>query len=187
MKIKTDSLNIKFYCWFYGLDQWDLARQKNFCPIFWKLVLGYILAIPYTLWCLPVVIRELLDKRYYNGETSTGSRVAISFVIYASLLILFMMGLTVGMFFFKYPKDSVYLNLAAGGVLAWIGLIVFLIHQLYIKVKRKIEYRKTHDSEGNFIHREKRENILVEGFKAWYNKNCPRVEWVTDEEKSSED
>jgi hypothetical protein len=175
MKLSTSSKSIQFYSWFYGVDEYSLIKQKNFCPIFWKLVIAYLFAIPYIIFCLPVILMEIFGKNYENGDHSTGSRIGMSFFIYVAIFIAFSMILGASLIFFKYNKDSFLQKCATGGVLFWVFAFGVGTGELikYIK-KKRIKY----DEDGYRIYEEKKPNLLVTGIKSWYEKNCPRIEWA---------
>jgi len=175
MKLSTHSKNIQFYSWFYGLDEYSLTKQKNFCPIFWKLIIAYLLAIPYVIFCLPVILFELFDKNYENGDHTTGSRIGMSMAVYISLLVAFCMVMGVSLFFVSYDIKSTFMSCAIGGVLFWICAAIFGVIELIKYIKRK---RVKYDENGYRINSEKTPNLIVIGIKSWYEKNCPRIEWT---------
>ena len=60
MKLNSNSISSKLYRWFYGTKE----LPNNLCPYFWKLVLAWLVLIPYSLVCLPVILTEIYDKEY---------------------------------------------------------------------------------------------------------------------------
>jgi hypothetical protein len=61
MEINTNSVWTKLWQWFYGVRTEDLPN--NLCPYFWKMLLMILTIIPYTLFCLPLIIYDLLDNK----------------------------------------------------------------------------------------------------------------------------
>jgi hypothetical protein len=118
---------------------------------------------------------EAFDKNYKHGDHGTGSRIGMSFFIYVGIFVTLNMILAVGLFFFKYTKESFLYQCATGGVIFWLVALGIGIAELikYIK-KKRIKYTE----EGYRIYEEKKPNLLVTGIKSWYEKNCPRIEWA---------
>jgi hypothetical protein len=187
MKINTSSVSTQLYMWFYGISERKLPT--NLCPYFWKLVFMSLLIIPYSIFCLPVVIMELVMKilKKEESKNETWERVGYSLVIYIFLIGVSSLIVSVSLFWNTYPiKTSPILNsLSIAGTILWImGIIVGVyngIQYLYKSIRNWI-YGKTikYDEDGYRIYPEPKVNIVKEFVKAKYHKYCPQIEWVKD-------
>ena len=180
MKLNANSLNAKLYCWFYGEPTRKLPN--NLCPYFWKLVLAWVLLVPYAVITIPVVLVELFSKGYENGDNKTLSRIGISLVIYVGLFVLLCMGTAVATLFTTFAKGSFLGEIWFGGVLFWMFAIGM---GGYHGTKALVEYIKEsripRDEHGYRIYtdnKEKKPNLIVEFTKAKYNKYCPKIDWT---------
>lgn len=178
MKLNANSIHAKLYCWFYGKHkEYDLPN--NLCPYFWKVVLAWILLVPYAVFCTPfILIHEAFSKSYKNGDNKFGERIGISFIIYIFLFALFVLGVGVGALFTTYEKGSLFANMMPGAILFWGVLIIVGIYQ---GIKALIgfirESRKVYDEHGYRVYPEKKPNLVVEFVKAKYNSYCPKIDW----------
>jgi hypothetical protein len=178
MKLNSNSVSSKLYRWFYGTN----VLPNNLCPYFWKLVLAWLVLIPYSLVCLPVIILELKDKYYKYHDNSTSKRIGFSVLSY---FILFCIGCAlsvIGCLFISPEKNSFYLFMVTLGVFIWIiAIVVGSIEGIKLikdwNRKRKIKY----DDNGRRIWSEPKEEktyLIVEFTKAKYNKYCPKIDWT---------
>ena len=183
MKLNKNSLNAKLYCWFYGVGSYELP--SNLCPYFWKLVLAWILVLPYGLLCTPFILtHELFDKTYKNGQNTFGERVGISVIMYIMLFALFALGVGVGALFTTYAKGSIFLNVLPGSILLWIALVGIGIYQgIKALIVKLSETKKVYDEHGYRVYPEKKPNLAVEFVKAKYNKYCPKITWTTEKDE----
>lgn len=178
MKLKSTSISSKLYRWFYATEY----LPTNLCPYFWKLVLAWLVLIPYSLVCLPMVIMELTDRGYKYDDNSTGKRIGMSAILYFMLFCVSSMIALICVFFTIPEKDSFYGFLAAIGGAVWILVIALCSIEGYKAFKdwnyrRKIKY----DENGYRIWNEpkqKKTYLVVEFAKAKYNKYCPKIDWV---------
>jgi uncharacterized Tic20 family protein len=178
MKLKSNSISSKLYRWFYGTN--DLPN--NLCPYFWKLVLAWLVLIPYSLVCAPVIIMELFDKSYDYNDNSTGKRIGFSALVYFMLFCVVCMISFIGWFFVIPEKDSFYMFLGTMGGMIWIISIILGSIEGYKAFKewnyrRKIKY----DENGRRIWNQPKEEktyLVVEFAKAKYNKYCPKIDWI---------
>jgi hypothetical protein len=120
MKLNQNSISSKLYRWFYGTN--DLPN--NLCPYFWKLVLAWLVLIPYSLVGLPSIIMEVYDKDYKYNDVSTGKRIGIGALCYILLFFIFCMLSFIGWFFVLPTKGSFYAFAGSIGIFVWIGAIV---------------------------------------------------------------
>lgn len=178
MKLNQNSISSKLYRWFYGTKE----LPNNLCPYFWKLVLAWLVLIPYSLVCLPVILYEMFDKEYKYDDNSTGKRIGISVVVYFMLFFIFCMLSFIGWFFVLPTKDSFYSFAGSIGVFVWIITIVIGVIEGVKALKewnynRKIKY----DENGYRVRSEPKEEktyLVVEFVKAKYNKYCPKIDWI---------
>ena len=181
MKLNTNSLNAKLYCWFYGKTAYHLP--SNLCPYFWKLVLAWVLLVPYSLFCtLYILTHEIFDTKYENGDHKTGERMGVSLLMNGIIIMLLLMINVVVWFFVDYTPKSVFSELLAPGVMLWIVAIGFGI---YYGIKALAEHIKEsripRDENGYRIYpeyKEKKPNLLVEFVKAKYGQYCPKIDWT---------
>ena len=178
MKLKSNSISSKLYRWFYGTD----SLPTNLCPYFWKLVLAWLVLIPYSLVCFPMILTEIYNKKYKYTDNSTGKRIGLGIIVYFMLLVITSMISLICAFFVSPEKDSFYLFLSTLGAVAWvIGIILGSIEGYKVfedwNYRRKIKY----DENGYRIWNEpkqKKTYLIVEFAKAKYNKYCPKIDWV---------
>jgi hypothetical protein len=181
MKYNANSLNSKLYRWFYA--QSKNALPSNLCPYFWKLVMAWVVLIPYALFCAPsIILNEAFSKGYRNGQVKTGERMFHSVVVYLLIFVLLAMGAAVATLFTTLYKGTFFGEIWFGGVVFWILLIGFGIIE---GIKALIEYikdsRKVYDEDGYRVYPDKKPNLLIEFFKAKYNKYCPKIEWYNQD------
>jgi hypothetical protein len=178
MKLSPDTLSAKLYRWFYNTSR----MPSNLCPYFWKLVFMYLVILPYVIITLPHQI--LNNFKRDDKETS----IAVSVILY-----LFMFGLVslisvpVLLLFDLSPNDF-WKSIFGGGVMIWIFLICAgIYHGIKYLIKRD-KPNKMYDGNGTpfygyddfgnrIYYQEPKPNILVEFFKAKYNKYCPKIDW----------
>ena len=178
MKLNSNSISSNLYRWFYATN--DLPN--NLCPYFWKLVLAWLVLIPYSIVCLPVIISELVDKDYCYDNNSTGSRIGYSVLVYAGLFGILCMLSVFGCFFTLPEKDTFYMFLVTLGSMIWLIAIVFGSIE-GVKSFREWNYRRKikYDKDGYRIWNEPKQQktyLVVEFAKAKYNKYCPKIDWV---------
>jgi hypothetical protein len=177
MKLNSNSISAKLYKWFYATN--DLPT--NLCPYFWKLIFAWLIVIPYSLFCIPVILMELYDKTYEVTDNSPGKRIGYSLLIYVFLFVIASMLSFIGLFFIAPEKDSFYGFMGTLGCALWIiGIVIGIVEG----VKALKEWNRTrkikYDENGYRIWeqpKEKEPSIVVEFVKAKYNKYCPKIEW----------
>lgn len=184
MRLNKNSVSSRLYKWFYGVSEYQ-GLPNNLCPYFWKVVLMYLTIIPYTLISIPVVVYDLFDKNYSNGDRKTGERLGISVGIYIALFILATLISAIVALFIKVESGSWFEFLVVGGCLFWTGLIVIGVIE---GVKHLREYSTTDKSyysetEKKWIYEKTKVNLTTEFIKAKYNKYCPKIDWVSNESK----
>ena len=178
MKLNQNSISSKLYRWFYGTKE----LPTNLCPYFWKLVLAWLVLVPYSLVCLPVILTEIYNKKYSYTDNSTGKRIGLSAIIYIMIFFILCMITTISWFFILLEKDSFYGFMGTIGGLLWVTSIVIGIIEGAKALKERNQRRKIkYDERGNRIWDESKEEktyLVVEFVKAKYNKYCPKIDWV---------
>ena len=184
MKLNQNSVSVKLYKWFYGVSEYQ-GLPNNLCPFFWRVVLMYLTFIPYVLFSIPVVVYDLFDTQYSNGDRKTGERLGVSVGIYIGLFVITsMITSIVGLFTHIDPK-SFWEFCQLTGCIVWFGLIVFGVIE---GVKYLREYSTTDKSyysetENKWVYKKTTVNLTTEFIKAKYNKYCPKIDWVSNESK----
>jgi 4-hydroxybenzoate polyprenyltransferase len=147
-------------------------------------VLMYLTFIPYVLFSIPVVVYDLFDKQYKNGDRKTGERLGISVGIYIALFIVSALISAIVALFIKVEKDTLFEFLVVGGCLFWVGLVVIGIIE---GVKHLREYTTTnksyYDEQQGWVTKKTKVNMTAEFIKAKYNKYCPKIDWYSDDRK----
>ena len=184
MKLNKNSVTSRLYKWFYGVSEWE-GLPNNLCPYFWKVVLMYITIIPYTLFSIPVVVFDMFDKEYKNGERKTGERLGVSFAAYFGLLLLVGVINTIVGLFIKIDPKSFWGFTQLIGYMVWVILIVVGVIE---GIKYLREYTTTDDSyydetQDKWVVKKAKVNLTTEFIKAKYNKYCPKIDWVGNERK----
>lgn len=185
MRLNKNSITPRLYKWFYGVSDYQ-GLPNNLCPYFWKVVLMYLTIIPYTIFSIPVVVYDLFDKQYENGDRKTGERLGISVGVYIALFAISALISAIVALFIKVDKGIWFEFLVAGGVLIWVGLIVIGIIE---GVKHLREYTTTNDSyydeqQDKWVVKKTKVNMTSEFIKAKYNKYCPKIDWVGNDDRS---
>lgn len=180
-ELDARSLNVKLWCWFYGVRNSSLPN--NLCPFFWKLVVAWMLVIPYAGFCVPMIlIDEVFVKSYRNGDNSFGERIRGSIAVYIILFLLVCMGIAVATLFTTFYDNTFLGEIWKLGLGLWaVIIIVSIILGITVLNKYLKEKRKRWDENGNRIWiepKEKRQSLLVQFVKAKYEKNCPRITWI---------
>lgn len=183
MKINTSSPTTQLYMWFYGITERKLPT--NLCPYFWKLVLMISLIIPYSIFCIPVVIYEVILKilKKEDSRYETFERIGVSIFAYFSLIIVTSLIVAVSLFWNTYPlKTSPLLsNLSMLGVLIWlIGILIGLYHLIKFIYEWYIDRNVKYDENGYRLYSAPKDSIVKEFIKAKYYKYCPRIEWINN-------
>lgn len=177
MTLNQNSTSAKLYKWFYGTN--DLPT--NLCPYFWKLVLAWLVLVPYSLVCLPMIVLELTDKGYKYNDTNTGKRIGMSVIAYFMLFVISSMISLICAFFVLPEKGSFYMAMVSIGTMTWVVAIVIGVVEGYKAFKdwnyrRKIKYN---ENGYRILNPPKQEKtyLVVEFAKAKYNKYCPKIDW----------
>ena len=175
--LNKNGTSATLYRWFYGLELYELPQ--NLCPYFWKSVLMYLTIIPYSLFCLPVLIWEIFDENYKDGDRSCGERIGVSFATYVAGLILAALCAAVGWLFFTYTKDSFIEALGVIGTLCWgFGICLGIWWLLgYLKDKAFNTESKWDAEKRQYVKYTPAPAATLEMIKATYHKYCPKLDW----------
>lgn len=178
MTLDQNSTTVKLYKWFYGVSE-NQGLPNNLCPYFWKVVLMYLTIIPYTVFSIPVVIYDLLDKQYTNGDRSVGARLGISAGVYIAIwFATCAITSIIGLFVHIEPK-TFWEFCQFMGYMIWAATIIAgTIHG----VDCLREYITKDDSyfdqnQKKWVTKKAKVNMTAEFIKAKYNKYCPKIDW----------
>ena len=181
MKLNQNSLSARLYRWFYLTD----SMPQNLCPYFWKLVIMWIIIIPYGLVTLPAVrFKSELDgwsMRFIGGAF-------MWLMIFAVFVAIF--PLTYFIWGWFDPK-STFGAWQITGIFIWVvtaiclmiwGIMEFIQRRKEKSWKKHVEY--IWNNEGGYVPNPEyvpytpKPNIIIEFIKAKYNKYCPTIEWT---------
>lgn len=181
MTLNLDSVSARLYRWFYDKEQ----MPDNLCPYFWKLVLMWLMILPYMVVTLPVQIRTKFRQKPID-ET-------IAYTIAAYLLLAMLVIYSILPIHLFFGVDGWFIDGALPGSAGlWavtIALSIYgLIDFLYKKFKKSKWSKKMYDEYGHVYYGYdsygrkiyypiKKPNIIVEFIKAKYNKYCPKITW----------
>lgn len=182
MKLNKNSVTSRLYKWFYGVSEYQ-GLPNNLCPYFWKVVLMYITIIPYTLFSIPVVVYDLFDKQYENGDRSIGQRLGVSFGVYFGLLLLTGVITSIAGLFVKIEPKSFWEFCQFLGCMIWaIAIIVGIIEGVkYLREWSTRDDGYYDETQEKWVVKKTKVNMTSEFIKAKYNKYCPKIDWVGNE------
>lgn len=164
----SDSISARLYRWFYGIEEDELSQ--NLCPYVRKLVLMYILILPYSLLVIPSILIEYFSKETVYEKNHTTYRLATTFgVSFVSLLLFSIIVTPYTIFFGDINGNKWYEFVAPLGICLW-GIFIFI--SLYFLIKEGINYVRHNANEIN-----SEDSIIVSYLKAKHDKLCPRITW----------
>lgn len=173
MTLDQNSTSARLYKWLYSAE--DLPN--NLCPYFWKVVLAYLIIIPYTLLALPYLLGLAISKESSKND-SFGKRIGIGFILYFFMWCAASALCFIGMFFITPAEKSLYQFMAIMGGIIWLVCLVLggnYLWDVYKENKRKSKIR--YNEQGYRIYEEPKSNLIVEFVKAKYGKYCPKINW----------
>jgi hypothetical protein len=184
MKLNKNSVSAKLYKWFYGVGGWE-GLPNNLCPYFWKVVLMYITIIPYVLFSIPVVVYDLFDKQYENGDRKTGERLGIATGVYIGILLVISLITAIVGLFTPIETKSFWEFCQILGCMLWVAAIILGIIQ---GVKYLSEYTTTDkytwdETQKDYTIKKTKVNLTTEFIKAKYHKYCPKIDWDGNDTK----
>tara|TARA_R110000868_G_C10910514_1_gene764929 strand:+ start:830 stop:1384 length:555 start_codon:yes stop_codon:yes gene_type:complete len=179
MRLNKNSVSSRLYKWFYGVSEYQ-GLPNNLCPYFWKVVLMYLTIVPYTLFSIPVVVYDLFDKQYENGDRKTGERLGNSVGIYIGLFVVAGLISAILALFIKFEPKSLFECLVIGGCMFWFGLLVFGVIEgaKHLREWSTRDYGYYDETQEKWITKKAKVNMTTEFIKAKYNKYCPKIDWV---------
>jgi hypothetical protein len=131
-----------------------------------------------------VVVYDLFDKQYENGNRKVGERLGISAGVYIALVVVTALISAILALFIKVEPKSLFEGLVIVGTLFWSALIVLGVVEgsKYLR-----EYSTTNESfydhqQERWVTKKTKVNLTTEFIKAKYNKYCPKIDWVGDNE-----
>lgn len=168
MKLSKDSSVIRLYKWFYNTE----SLPSNLCPYFWKLVLMWILIVPYFIFVLPSFIIERLSNEQFSFTNV--ERRSYSVLTYMGMLIIFSMGVFIYSFFNQILEtDNLFGFKFLGGGFLIVLILALLSRGVYLLYK-KITYKPYIPYSERIP---KKDSIIKEFFKAKKEKYCPKIDW----------
>jgi len=165
MKLNKNSVNARLYRWFYNVD----LMPRSICPYFWKLILMWLLVIPYCVWLAPVyIIHRLTGERILNVKQS--DKFEYAFITNSLLFISIILLLGVSSLFVNY--ENVLLKaLSEVGVISLFTSLFIIILLLFLRFITRPKKLKMSDV------REDKPSIILEFIKSKYNKMCTVIDW----------
>lgn len=183
MKLNQNSISARLYRWFYVTGR----MPQSLCPYFWKLVIAYILVIPFAILNFPI----FLFKQQDSVENTT-YRFFIGAILWVviSFAIMMIVGPLSTLFTGLLHDDSFLAIIQSMGFLTLfvviaISLVAGIIH-LASKIKEENRRRRSEwiwDEYGDYIKNPDyspyaaKPNIIIEFIKATYHKYCPKIDW----------
>jgi hypothetical protein len=173
MNLSKNSNVARLYRWFYATR----TMPNSLCPYFWKLVLMWILIIPYTILALPYIFTMgKLDPIGNSFGEKPGSGIVLWLMIYLFSVMVFSLSL----FWYSFPEGTYFSSMQILGILLWmLGLAVLLYNGIIWAIEKYKRSKIKYDEDGYRIweHAEEKPSIIIEFIKAKYNKYCPKINW----------
>ena len=164
MILNRDSIIPRIYRWFYVTNN----MPENLCPYFWKLVLMWIVIVPYIIISIPGTI--IFKKHKVD---STGERLARGILSSTLISVVLSMLWSLSIFFIgEFPKGSFLYVIQEAGIIIW---FIFIVIVFYLLVDWLI--RRYNKYKIGFIKSKKESSVIFEWMKATYNKYCPMISW----------
>jgi hypothetical protein len=158
MELNKNSISARLYRWYYNNQ-----LPTNLCPYFWKLVIMYILIVPFVVISLPIL---LIDRFKIANSEKVDIIFSSCFFYFGLYLVGCILMVPLYLLYFipinGFTQNSFMLGVTMFLLLCGIGLTELC----------KLIY---HGEEPVF--KEKKPNILVEMAKAKYHKYCPQIKW----------
>lgn len=181
MNLNFNSLSARLYRWFYNKE----VMPDNLCPYFWKLVLMWLLILPYVGLTLPVQITTKFRQKSIS-ETIAYTTIFTIITFLSGVILILPIYMIIG------SGNRMIDTFLPGSLIAWgailsFGLVSFIAY-LVEKYKERKNGNKMYDEYGEVFYGydssgfriyypTKKPNILFEFVKAKYNKYCPKITW----------
>lgn len=177
MNLNLNGISARLYRWFYETDVMPLTL----CPYFWKLVIAYMLFIPWAIITLPT--------RMFVTDTENGSeRFLVSMLLWVLIIAAVLAIFSVTAFWGFYGEKTFFGSMQRAGliiicVVATVSATFGIIHLVKNMQDRKRytqreyiwNYNDEYVKNPNYV--APRPNLVKEFIKAKYNKYCPKIEW----------
>ena len=170
MILDKNSTTARLYRWFYATNE----MPQSLCPYFWKLLVMWVLIVPFYIITLPTRI-------FHDSKNTNPLKLfLLSLLIFGVLYVAFSMVtfLIVLIFFTNTPLNPFMVTSTVIGLFGNIGLLVIGLVNLWEYIEDKIynarykrKYNKLRTKEAN------KPSLIVEFIKATYNKYCRKIEW----------
>lgn len=176
MNLNLNGISARLYRWFYATKD----MPQTLCPYFWKLVIAYLLFIPWAIISLPIRVIGI-------DTDSSGEKFIMSLILWTCVC----MGLC-GLFsitaFWKFYDEQTFLGkVQRAGIITLIIVtllslaigIVYLVG--HIKDRRTIKQLEYIWSDEGVVKNPDyiapKPNLVKEFIKAKYHKYCPKIDW----------
>jgi len=163
MKLNYNSISARIYRWFYHVD----SMPSTLCPYFWKLLLMWILILPFSLLILPYYMFN------HDRVPNKGERLFFGVLYYIGFGIIFSMVASLLTFITPMQFSSSIKTLIDVGNCIWIFLIFSCSLNILSYIKDKIFHKKTEGVQRSFG-----SSLFIEFIKSIYSKSCPRIDWI---------
>lgn len=175
MKLNYNSVSAKVYREFYNTKH----MPQSLCPYFWKLIIAY----PIVILLLPLLIPTWITAKLSGGSDDDAPIAVKAFmgaILYGCIFLIISVGVFISTIWITYYQPSMLHGMYIGGamttlVLSIVGITLGIQHLIN---ERKLKRMNTElDQNGNQIPYVHKPNIIIEFFKAKYNKYCPKINW----------
>jgi hypothetical protein len=178
MKLNLNSTSARLYRWVFATSR----MPDSLCPYFWKLVLMWIVLIPYTILSLPyMVIQKLSDNNFFDRGSSFGEKPGSGLVIWGAIYLAGVMLFSISAFWVDFPKESFAEHMQVLGIFLWIIVLgVGGWNGAKWLIEKYKDSKIKYDENGYRIWepvKEKSDSIVVSFVKSTYHKYCPKIEW----------
>jgi hypothetical protein len=129
-----------------------------------------------------VVVYDMFDKGYDNGDRKTGERLGISFGVYFALWLLVAVITTIVGLFVKIEPKSFWEFTQLLGYLIWfIAIIVGAVEGFkYLREYSTTDKGYWDYTQDKWVVKKAKVNLTTEFIKAKYNKYCPKIDWYKE-------
>jgi hypothetical protein len=177
MNLNLNGISARLYRWFYATK----TMPQTLCPYFWKLVIAYVLFIPWAIITLPTRIIEV-------HPDSGGEKLLFSLIIWVCVC----MGLcgifSITAFWEIYDEHTFLGKVQRTGIItliivAMVSLIIGIVYLVgHVKDRKQIKQLEyIWSKEGILVENPDyvapKPNLVKEFVKAKYNKYCPKIDW----------
>lgn len=189
IKIKDNSWHAQIFEYWIGYPS---KLPDNLCPYFWTTLGFCLLTIPLVIFALPIILFNTLRKLIMPNQNSwvdsvmedtAKDLVVLQMVVYFGIMALFVF-VSLEIIFIKtfilgnpIPENVVVLNYVS--LIVNLGYLFLLLRYGIPFVFRKY-FKPSVNKDGKQI--TGTGTLMVEAIKAKYNKVCPRITWIKNNE-----